>query len=977
MCYNARRMDIATLNNRRRNLLVLLIWCLFLMLAWALWLWQLDTSDLTFDETATFAVAFRPLIDIVQYLRVAVREHPPVYYMLIHVWMALAGAEEFSMRLFSVCAGLVALALTGWVARQALARPTRPADRSLVAIAPGALLAVVPGMAYYARDARMYSLGVVWTLLSTGLFLRDWLLAGKGEPRGAFPGLTALIGLGIVHSLALFTHYYLLLPILVQPLVLLLTRRWRPLLAWCVLHVPPALAGLAWLRLAPGLRMTAGDLLQRLHIGIPTRFQVSHLLGKILFSPVLQVRFSLLYWLLALIGVGILLALWRHRPVGIWLALATTAPLALAYSLPNPPAPRYLVFLTPFVALALSHVCTVPLQLVQRPRNGRWRGLAWGATLGLTLVGARMLIAGGLHQAITFDRSHYGHTLQTVKANIRPGDGMLFYGPWQWIPFQYYSPGGLPDIYTVPSKAPPLLKPNKALWVLRKLLRDYDRLWVVPAAVDAVDPRHFAEGWLRTNAHLVWRTNDFSFYVTPLPRGAPRQKVGVSFDRALRLKRVSYEPQPVPASEPLRLTLYWLPQHRLENDVRLALFLVDEEERVWNVAYAIPREWADPPSDWQPGKTVKDYEGLIVPQGAPPGEYVVRLMVSDAVTGEPLLARPSPKAPKEKEIDILTIQVAEPVYDPVLYDLPHLHAATFCPPEGVPQQTCLELVGYEEGELLFRQGYPVPLALHWLVPLDVSADTDADEPLPEVQLRLQVSHRPWLPFAQATPIVTRTLPLALDRSNAAAPPPADAMPSERLLTVPAVLMLPPDASPGPARVTLEVLGPDGSPWLPSEGGPSYTLFDITIEGRPVLRRLPAGLTLIQVDFGEVELRGYRVEGEPRPGGELTLTYAWHAKTRPTAIYAVFNHLLTADGALAAQADGWPQEGRMLTTQWQKGEYIEDSYTLVIPLDAPPGPYQLTVGVYDAATTERQPAFQGGERLPEDRVSIPLPGEDER
>jgi hypothetical protein len=88
-------------------------------------------------------------------------------------------------------------------------------------------------------------------------------------------------------------------------------------------------------------------------------------------------------------------------------------------------------------------------------------------------------------------------------------------------------------------------------------------------------------------------------------------------------------------------------------------------------------------------------------------------------------------------------------------------------------------------------------------------------------------------------------------------------------------------------------------------------------------------------------------------------------------------LLAADGTLVAQADGWPQGGRMVSTQWQAGEYVEDGYALEIPPDAPPGPYTLYVGVYNAANDDRQPAFQDGQRLPDDRLSIPLPGEEER
>jgi len=99
--------------------------------------------------------------------------------------------------------------------------------------------------------------------------------------------------------------------------------------------------------------------------------------------------------------------------------------------------------------------------------------------------------------------------------------------------------------------------------------------------------------------------------------------------------------------------------------------------------------------------------------------------------------------------------------------------------------------------------------------------------------------------------------------------------------------------------------------------------------------------------------------------------------RPTAVYAIFNHLTTADGSPVQQADGWPQEGRMLTIQWQPGEYIEDTHRVEIPADAPPGPYVLYVGLYDAANNERKPAFQGGQPLPGDQLALDVSAEQAR
>lgn len=961
-----------------RPYLVLLAWCLLLMLAWGLWLWRLDASDLTFDEAATYVVAHRPLLDILDYLRRAVREHPPVYYLLIHGWMALIGASEFSLRIFSVCVGLVALALTGWLSRLASPEEARSAD--VVALLASALLAIVPGMVYYAREARMYSLGIIWTLLSAGLFVRDWLLDSKGRSQSGLGAWASTVGLVIVHCLALFTHYYLILPILVQPLVLLVTRRWRSLLTWCAGHGFLALAGLAWLRLAPGLEMTTAGLWGNLFLFLPTLSQVFQLLGKLLFSPVVLVRLPLLYGVLALVFGGVLLAALRRWRVGVWLALALLVPPVLAYALPHPPAPRYLVFLLPLMALVLALLCRTVASLVLRHSRRRW--LAWGVTLGLALATAGLLAGGGLRIALAFDRSRYGRTLETIKAYARPGDGILFYGPWQWIQFRYYDPGDLPPITVVPHRAPPRLKPEEAEPVLERLLSRYDRLWVVPASVDDVDPDHFVAGWLNTHAHAVLETRDFSLYLPPLPIDAPEERLGLTFGQVLRLERVILEPRPVPAGEGLRLSLYWRPLHRLENDVILTLALADRDGHIWDLDHTLPGKWTSPPSTWKPDDLVIDLEGLMVPQGAPPGEYAVRLMVGDESTGESLLAD------GEREVELATIRVVDPVRAPVTYGLPGAGAVVFDAPGG---ETSLKLAGYEPGGVRFQQGYAVPLTLHWVVPdslLSPLRQPHSDGVSSEVHLRLRAVHRPRFPGLGSTSIVTGTFPLIPTRSDAAPAP--DASPGRfrvmaplvfhhfsseldrRLISLPVALALPSDAPTGPARVTLEVLGPDGETWQAADGTSEWPLFGFTVESRPVLRRLPSQLRPFTADFGdEVGLRGYRVEGDLRPGGQLRLTYAWYARTNPTAIYAVFNHLVTADGSMVAQADGWPQGGRMLTTQWRAGEYVEDGYTLAIPPDAPPGPYVLYVGLYDAATTDRQPAFRDGQRLPNDRVPIPL------
>lgn len=921
---------MARLRSRGSSLCLgeLLLWCLLLAVVWKLWLQRLDARDLSFDEVATWYIARRPLSDMLYYLRTAIYEHPPLYYTLAHAWMYIAGGSEFSLRFFSVAIAVLALPLLGWVARQVLIDTGR-------GLPPAVLLAAMPGFAYYARNARMYSLGVVWIVLSCGLFVRDWLNTQRW-PRGP-----AIVLLAMVHLLALSTHYYLLLPMLVQPLALLVGKRWRPLLVWCVLHAGLAGVGLAWLALAPGLQASSRGF--RLIWNMPHLASVAHLLRLLIFSQEVRIPFPVLFSVLGMAGAGVsIAATGRRRIIALWMVGTLVLPLALAYQLPRVPTERYVLFLLPVFALALGFLTTLPLRL--SPPLARW-----GLTLVLGAGLGGLLATNGMSHVINPEEAGYGHTLRQVRACSRPGDGLLFYGPWQWLLFQYYDPGDLPPITLLPPQAPPTLAPDAARPVLEGLLADYDRLWVLPAALDDVDPEHFAEGWLNTHAHAVWRTRDFLLYLPPLPPGTPARSVGTSFGDTLRLERVAWESPSVAAGEPLRFTLNWVCLQPLAGDMRVSAFLKDASGYVWSEAHVIPGEWADPPSRWRREERVTDLQGLMVPPGAPPGEYNVSIVVADDQTKEPLLAN------GQAEIFLFRITVEEPSVDiasqVAACGLPDPEAVAFCPSDAT---SCLTLAGHEAPQAVY-QGYPLPVTLHWM----------SSEPLPALSLRLILAPR-WDMWGSAS--VSVTVPLSPGY------PPPRWLPG-RLVTQKLQLPLPASVPVGSALWRLEVIGPDGTPWKSADGRSAVPLLRLTVKRRPVLRYLPLGVQRARVAFGgEIELRGYRIEGEARPGGTLRLTYIWYTRAQPTRIYAVFNHLMTRDGALVAQVDKWPQEGRMLTTQWRPGEYIEDHYTLVIPADSPSGPYRFSTGMYDAETGERLPAVESGQRLPDDRLYLPLPGQ---
>lgn len=909
-------------------------------------LWQLDASDFTFDEVATYTVAHRPLLDILAYLRGAVREHPPLYYLLVRLWMGLVGASEYGLRFFAVGASMLGIALTARLARTLARRLNVTGAVELTGFVSALVLALFPCEVYYARDARMYTLVIVWTTLSSLQFLR--LLCDQEESEARRP--VVLAGLVLVNALGLFTHYYLALLIVTQFVSLLLLRRWRSSLAWAAAHGLVGLVGVFWLVRSPGLADSLAEAWGRFVPTWPSAGQLRRILAGLLFGPITGVPWTLVYAWGLLVLLGLLVAWRRSRSMGTWLAGSVLVPVALAFLMPEPPRPRYLIFILPFAALALG-------QLPALATRGRVQRSIW---LGMSALAVSILGLYGLPRTVTWVKSSYGHTIATVSAHARPGDGVLFYGPWQWPMFRYYQPDEFPPVTVLPPRAPPQLVPQEAEPVLQELLATYQRLWVIPAAVDDVDPAHFVEGWLDTHAHPVWTTRDFSLYLPPPAQDGLSVPVEFTFGDRLRLERVTADSRSVPAGESLRLTLTWVLSEPLAGDVKLRLALVDEGHYLWREWETVPGRWLSPPSTWSAGDVITNRQGLIVPPGAPPGPFTLQLTVIDADSGAPLPVVDTDGPRSLPGVDLLTFDVGEPVLSPVLLDF--ADPVTFECPDGAAET--VTLAGYWLGGSRFQPGYPVPLRLHWLAPL---------ESVPELELRLQLwQQERWsLLGGPRTAVATESMPLIPVY-------PVTDWPAGRLVSLLTAVPIPVDVPPGRADLTLALLDHDGRPCTVA-GSQRLHLGTLTVEARPMLRRLPRGLTAVQVDFGDqIGLRGYRIDGEARPGGQLELTYAWYALRRPDRQYAVFNHLLTADGQKIAQVDGWPQDPQygqdttvVLTKQWRPGEYVPDSHTLEIPADAPRGPYLLAVGLYDVGTVERLRAFQGGEPLPNDQWLLPV------
>ncbi|HEV2859484.1 MAG TPA: glycosyltransferase family 39 protein [Pyrinomonadaceae bacterium] len=157
-------------------------------------LWRLTAGCLWFDEIFSVHAARHPWPELWRFVA-ADLIHPPLFYALLKLWVALGGESLLWLRLFPVLTSVAAL-----VPFLLLARELR-LGRGATAIA--LLLAASNGyLVKYAQELRMYSLLLLLALTSLWLFARFTNSETEGPRRGT------LITLTLVNLLLVYTHYY-------------------------------------------------------------------------------------------------------------------------------------------------------------------------------------------------------------------------------------------------------------------------------------------------------------------------------------------------------------------------------------------------------------------------------------------------------------------------------------------------------------------------------------------------------------------------------------------------------------------------------------------------------------------------------------------------------------------------------------------------------------------------------------------------
>lgn len=362
-------------------------------------------SPLWLDEALTVNIARLPLGEMFEALR-----HdgaPPLYYLLLHGWIDVAGTGDVAVRALSGLLAVGSLPLMGLAGR----RLTGTGERSRwVPWAAVLLLASSPFAIRYATEARMYSLVVV--LVLAGFVALDTVLDRRSVP--------AMVVLGGMTGLLLLTHYWAFY--LVGAVAVLLATQWRrvegarralaAMAGGSLLFVPwlPSFieqmreTGTPWG--TPPKPRAVFDIVLQFGAGLP---DTSVPLGLLVYALLALGLFG------TAAGAGIVTLDLRGRPPGRGLVVAAGLTMAVAVvvgQITNSAfAIRYAAVVFPMVILLAA--------LGSATLAGTWVGpTVLGLAVALSFASAVPHMAG--------DKTSAGRVGAALRAEARPGDVVAY-----------------------------------------------------------------------------------------------------------------------------------------------------------------------------------------------------------------------------------------------------------------------------------------------------------------------------------------------------------------------------------------------------------------------------------------------------------------------------------------------------------------------------------------------------------------------
>ncbi len=573
----------------QRRLAVLTV---ILLLAAALRTINILQQSIWLDEGFVYHAVTQPTVgDMIPVL--ASDAHPPLYFLLMRGWVAVAGDSVLALRYFSVLPGMLSVAMIFPLARE-LGRFSPRQDRWAVAALATLLLALADVESFLSQEARMYTLRTLLAEVSVLAYLHWLRTSRRGWAACWVLSTTAL----------LYTHYLGLFIPLIEGLHALLFQRGRVRLLALGLLTLSGMLFAPWF-LAVGLDQVAAP---SYVIGaIPSTWQTLLDLRNRYFSGQWALMLAL-----ALLGTGAVVTAggrtrfrWRPADAAFLLLLWLALPVVVTFvgNLWRPMlSERRISLIAPAIALLVGR----GLGNLRQP--ARVFLVAVIVVYGLTTVDYYQFKIPW--NKIAGDMVRYARPGDLALLEVWTSDYALAYYLDHWLP------EGVP--YRSLRQWRDAVSSGEYNGGLLALLNEHPHVWLAHWGSRGYTLDQLASlGYTRT-ATLTTDHFGTDFNVYRYDRLPQEPLARFTSGMVLRDARLY--------AHPLRVDLWWSAPQPLAIDYSVSAFLLDEAGRLVAQRDSYPFADARPTTSWQPGEVVYDPRPL-APEDLPPGRYTVGVKV--------------------------------------------------------------------------------------------------------------------------------------------------------------------------------------------------------------------------------------------------------------------------------------------------------------------------------------------------------------
>lgn len=544
------------------------------------------------------------------------------------------------------------------------------------------------------------------------------------------------------------------------------------------------------------------------------------------------------------------------------------------------------------------------------------------------------VVLHGVEYAWIYPNTDYLQPLKYIEKHSRPSQDLLLVNADSVLSRNYHGELEMREFRSHSS-------PKQVAELLDHLPSGCQRVWY-PRYSNA-DPEIVVR--LLQNSALRIEERDFPDVKVSLHRLLEERTASIPVDlRFGGLRLLGYGlTDPIPAwGRDGGVILEWESDQALEDDYTAFVHVYDSHgHRIAQGDSLIVDQYLRATSEWEPGSSGVTLHHLAIPTGTSPGGYDLRVGVYNLETGERL---PLLDAQEEQQGTSALLEVEVGVSDRIP-DPNDLAIAQSFERQVTPG---LKLLGYDLRDRGVPAGEPILLTLFWQA---------LDTPRQDYRLQLGLLDSEGASLDQresglvgADFATSQWRPGELVREHCSLPTDGEMTTGEVTLTLNLL-----DESEGPV---LEQPLKVASVWVQS----TEPTFDV-----------PPGVNLLdEFKLGDsISLLGYELDpGEASAGDILAVTLYWRADTRITRSHKVFVHVYDQEGNIVGQRDRIPGLGIRPTTSWEPKEVIADRYNVEMSADLAPGTYLVGMGMYDADSGERIPAFgSDGKRLPQDRILL--------